>query len=103
MASLVHEDEGGRNINIVMSIAGRFRYLLGIQVRAYFDGGTSLPGSFHSFLDEAAKAHDVKKSIKIISSALYLALNVVVQGATSTDKNPSAGVASNSGRPYRGL
>ena len=44
-----------------------------------------------------------KKAVKLISSALYLVLNVVVRGAAGADNNPAAGVASNSGRSYREL
>ena len=100
---LSQEDEGGRNVDIARSIAGRFRALSGIQGCAEFGGGTSSPGSFRDVLEEAAEAHGVKKAVKIISSALYLVLNVVVRGAAGADNNPAAGVASNSGRPYREL
>ena len=45
----------------------------------------------------------VKKSVKIISSALYLVLNVFVWGAAGADNNTAAGVASNSSWTYREL
>ena len=103
MASLSQEDEGGRNVNIARSITGQLRALSGIQGCGEFGGGTSFLGSFRDVLEEAAEAHGVKKSIKIISSAMYLVLNVVVGGAARADKNYDAGVASISGRPYEDL
>ena len=74
MASLSQEDEGGRNVNIARSIAGRFRDFSRIQGCEEFDGGTSLPGSFRGVLEETTEAHGTKKAVKIISSALYLVL-----------------------------
>ena len=45
-----------------------------------FVRGTSLSEIFREFLKKVADAHGVKKSVKIISLALYLILNVVVRG-----------------------
>ena len=50
-----------------MSIMGQFWDLSGIKVCEKFGGGTSLPGSFHDVLEEAAAAHGVKKAVNIIS------------------------------------
>ena len=101
--NLIQGDEGGINVNIARSIAVQFRDFSGIQGCAEFGGGTSFPGSFPDVLEKAVEAHGVKKVIKIIRLAMYLVLNVVVIGAASADKNPVAGVASNSGWPYRDL
>ena len=98
---LCQEKEGGRNVDIARSIAGRFWGFSGIQGYAEFGRSTSLPGSFRDFPEEVDKAHGVKKSVKTISSALYLFLNVVVRGTPSAANNTAAGITSKIGRPYQ--
>ena len=62
-----------------------------------------MTGISYDVLKDASEAHGIKKSVKIISSAIYLVLNVVIRGAAGADKNPAASVAFNSGWPYQEL
>ena len=94
---LNQEDAGGINVNIARTIMVRFQGLLGIQGCAEFGMGTSSPKKFRDILEEAAEAHGVKKSVKIIKLELYVVLNVVVWGAAGAENNPAAVMASNSG------